>query len=128
MRELHDDDLRKLFRTAGHAAPEQDLTGRIMARVAVTPMHEATTVQPVIGKRGWALLAAALVLAIVLVCTIDGEATSGSIPLWLEPWMDRLGSIRLPSLGGAPWLAMAAACTLFFLWVDRWLSASKSAD
>lgn len=127
MREPHDNDLRKLFKAAGHAAPEQDLTARIMARVAVTPMHQATRVVPVIGIRGWIAIGAAFVLIIVLVCTTKGTGSAGPISLWMDGWSERMGRISLPSGERGIWLTVASACALFLAWLDRTLAAAKGA-
>ncbi len=58
-------DLHHLFQMAGHVEPATDLTERIMARVAVTPLLRPTPVRPIMGSRAWigiAVLTAALLL------------------------------------------------------------------
>ena len=54
-----DQDLCKLFQTAGHHAPGCDLTARIMARVAVTPLFRPKVIRPLIGQRTWVVMAVA---------------------------------------------------------------------
>lgn len=126
MRELHDEDLGKLFKAAGHTAPEHDLTSRIMAQVAVAPMHHATPVAPVIGKRGWMAVAALFALAIVLVCITGGDADGSLLSTWSRTIADRIAQLRVPSGNWTIWLAVGSTCTLFFAWVDRSLSGVKA--
>ena len=47
------EDLHHLFQAARHAAPATDLTDRIMARVAVTPLLRPTPVRPILGRGAW---------------------------------------------------------------------------
>ena len=79
MPELTEHDLHTLFRTAGRPALEQDLTGRIMAQVTVTPIARPVVVKPVIGRWGWIGIAASAGVLIALALsgtTADGTSTS----------------------------------------------------
>ena len=81
MPELSEIDLRKLFQAAGHQMPASDLTDRIMARVAVTPIIRSTVVQPLISKRAWIMTAFGLVGLVLLVKFLPASsAPSSSMP------------------------------------------------
>lgn len=124
MAELHDQDLDRLFRTAGHNKPATDLTARIMSRVAVTPVIRATEVKPLIGKRGWAAILVGFIgLVGLLLATAPAQSTTAS-PI-SDMLRNTLGGFTLPALPAGEWplwLACASACVLLFTVLDRSLA------
>ncbi|MEZ4756126.1 MAG: hypothetical protein R2817_04810 [Flavobacteriales bacterium] len=119
MREVKD-ELHDLFQAAGHAVPEADLTDRIMARVAVTPVLRPTPVKPILDRRAW--IAIILLTTTVLLCGLVGSAntasTSGPVS---DAW--RAASSALSSSGSwAHWLAGLSASLLVLAAVDRSLA------
>ncbi len=124
MAELNDQDLDRLFRTAGHKHPVSDLTTRIMSRVAVTPVLRATEVKPLIGKWGWGAILLSLIGFVGLLLATAPIQGTGSSPL-SDMLHNMLGGISPPTLptGDWPlWLAGASACMLLFTVVDRMLA------
>lgn len=114
------EDLHHLFQAAGHAAPATDLTDRIMARVAVTPLLRPTPVKPILGRGAWIgiILLTAAVLLWGLLGSAGSEATSGPVS---DAW--RTFSTALPSTGDwALWLAGLSASLLVLAAVDRVLA------
>lgn len=124
MPELHDQDLRKLFRTVGHTPPGADLTARIMARVAVTPIARPLTVEPLIGKRGWAIAMVGVVALLVFAFVTGGNSTAP--PPWLVPAAETLRHIRPPQ-DWPVWTLGTTACALLFTAVDRLLARRTAA-
>ena len=124
MGELNENDMDRLFRTAGHLGPTSDLTARIMARVAVTPVIRATEVKPLIGRWGWgAILFSVAALLGFLLGTGPSTTTTGS------PVSGRLHALLdgLSPTGNWPILLIgAAACLLLFTVLDRVLALRMS--
>lgn len=120
MPELNDDDLRKIFRTAGHAAPGSDLSARIMARVAVTPMARPVVVEPLIGRRGWIVLAIIAVMLLIATFVIPGTSVPTG-PSWFTPMDEVHKHIRLPQ-DWSLWALLASTTALLFTLVDRSLA------
>ncbi|MDQ3100505.1 MAG: hypothetical protein M3R08_03895 [Bacteroidota bacterium] len=129
MPELNDNELRKLFRTAGRQELGTDLTDRIMARVAVTPVLAPLEVKPLIGKAGWFFIAACFIGLLVLLFNVASAGPSGpSIldPLWQKvPGFEGF-SIKIPTGQWTIWAAGAAGCMLLFTLVDRALEGRKA--
>lgn len=126
MPELNEHDLQRLLKAAGHAAPEHDLTARIMAQVAVTPMHRPAPTAPLIGRWGWVAIVTFVALALLgaLFATPQGVESG---PGLLAPVQEFLGQLRVP---GGPWPAwVPGACVVALLLVamDRVLSRSVGA-
>ena len=122
MPELNDNDLRKLFRAAGRPEPGTDLTDRIMARVAVTPIHRPLEVKPLIGRWGWVGIGVVFIGMLVVLLSAAGTGSAGpSIldPLWQQ--LPRYEGFRLaiPMGQWTVWAAAAAGCMLLFTLVDR---------
>lgn len=114
------EDLHHLFQAAGHATPAVDLTDRIMARVAVTPLLRPTPVKPILGRGAW--IGILLLTAAVLLWGFWGssgtEAESGPVS---DAW--RTVSSALPVSGNwALWLAGLSASLLVLAAVDRVLA------
>lgn len=120
MPELDDKGLRKLFQAAGHEAPATDLTARIMARVAVTPIARPVEVIPLIGKRAWTVMAVGV--TVLLALAVAGSTGQTTTPSYLTPVTDLLGSIRLPQGDWPVWMIGASACALLFTLLDRMLA------
>lgn len=110
--------MRDLFRTVGHATPANDLTERIMARVAVTPVLSRRPVAPLVSRAGWAGIGGAAVLILI--------ATA-----WAAPGMPSDGplghafqALRAPLFQAgswAPWLSGLSLCMLVLAAMDRLL-------
>ena len=112
-------DLDRLFRKAGHHMPATDLTARIMARVAVTPMARPVPVRPLIGRWGWMAMAAALLGLLVFVLGM-GTSPTGSPPvLYLTPWLERLGDLRPPQGEWPLWITGASVLAFLFVVIDQ---------
>lgn len=120
MPELNDNDLRKLFRAAGRSKPGIDLTDRIMARVAVTPIHRPLEVKPLIGKAGWSAIGALIVMIVLVLINLGSTSAESSL---LDPIHRELSRIQLPSFSlSEQWLYWSAAIAgLAFLYslMDR---------
>jgi hypothetical protein len=130
MAKLHDQDLDRLFRQAGHKEPVSDLTARIMSRVAVTPILRPTEVKPLIGKWGWAAILLSLAGFVGLLFAIAPAQGTSASPI-TDMIRALLNGARLPSLPTLPvlpdgnwplWLAGASACVLLFTLLDRTLA------
>lgn len=121
MAELHDQDLDRLFRTAGRSAPASDLTARIMSRVAVTPVIRATEVKPLIGKRGWGVILLCLISAAGILLAKAPSQGTGSSPI-ADMLRSTLGGLTFPTGNWPLWLASASACVLLFTVLDRMLA------
>jgi hypothetical protein len=115
------EDLHHLFQAARHAAPATDLTDRIMARVAVTPLLRPTPVRPILGRGAWTsiILATAAMLLWGLLGSSGTEATSGPVS---DAWRTISTVLCYPS-DHAPWLAGLSASLLVLAAVDRLLAA-----
>lgn len=116
MPELTEHDLHSLFRGAGRPALKQDLTDRIMAQVAVTPIARPVVVKPVIGKWGWVGIAASAGVLIVL--TVSSNDATGTSASWLTSAIDRLSQLRLPEGSWPVWAAIASAGALAITALD----------
>ncbi len=114
MPEPNDTDLRKLFQTAGHAAPAQDLTDRIMAQVAVTRIVRPEPVAPLIGLRGWVLITIGLVAVITYGLSIDTGSPAG----WSRVLAERFGHLRLPQSEWGTWMTTGSGLALLFTAFD----------
>ncbi|MFN6116036.1 MAG: hypothetical protein ACK46G_08305 [Flavobacteriales bacterium] len=114
------DELHHLFQAAGRTGPDRDLTDRIMARVAVTPLLRPTPVKPILGRGAW--IGIIIMTVVVLVWGLLGsghaEATDGPVSEAL-----RTISATLPATGNwALWLAGLSASLLVLAAVDRALA------
>ena len=120
MPELNENDLRKLFRAAGRAEPGIDLTDRIMARVAVSPIHRPLEVKPLIGKAGWFAIGSLILLIVLVLMNLVGTSSESSL---LDPIHRELSRIQLPVFSlQAQWIYWSAAIAgLAFLYslMDR---------
>jgi hypothetical protein len=121
MPDLNEHDLSKLFQAAGHRVPDSDLTARIMARVAVTPIHRPATPKPLIGRTGWMLIAALLALPL-LGALVPGPAHSEPANGLLSPFWDLLAQLQLASGQWPAWVIGASLVALVLVAMDRWLS------
>lgn len=117
MPEPDNDQLRKLFQATGHHAPGTDLTARIMAQVAVTRIVKPVPVKPLIGTRGWVLIAAGLVAVIGVGMSGGGDAGPG----WPQALAERLARIQLPKSEWPVWLAAGSGLALLFTALDTLL-------
>ncbi|MEO8590925.1 MAG: hypothetical protein ABI432_16225 [Flavobacteriales bacterium] len=126
MPELNEKDLRKLFQTAGHHVPATDLTDRIMARVAATPITRIDLAKPLISKRAWIMVG----LGLVALCTVLGlmpetpDQTPGPASTVISAIEGLLSGIQMPQGSWPMWTAMAMGSLLFFAWVDSALMRS----
>jgi len=125
MPELDENDLRKLFQAAGHDVPGTDLTERIMARVAVTPIARPVAVEPLIGKRAWAGIITGV--SVLLGLSVAAGQGAGATAPYLAPLMDLLGGIGLPQGDWPLWMIGASACALLFALLDRALARRTTA-
>ncbi|MBL7964990.1 MAG: hypothetical protein JNM31_14240 [Flavobacteriales bacterium] len=123
MAEPRDTDLRHLFQQAGYHDPSRDLTSRIMARVAVTPMMQPSVVRPLIGKWGWVAIGTAMagLLVYALISAPAGIDPNGGLVKQLMP------TFQLPQGAWPVWLMAASGCLFLLAVVDRKL-ARKSAQ
>jgi hypothetical protein len=121
MPELNDNDLRKLFRKAGRPEPGIDLTDRIMARVAVTPIHEPLEVKPLIGRTGWILIAFIVIAIVSLLINTYFTGTAVNEPSVLDPLWRSLPDlrIRIPFGQWTIWTAAAGALILLCTLMDK---------
>ena len=125
MPDLNENDLIKLFKAAGHRAPERDLTARVMARVAVTPILRLDIARPLISKRAWwgaGVGLAALVVTVALLPHDPGTA-DGPVSTALALAEERISRISIPT-SWLTWTAMTVGGLLFFTWVDATLARS----
>jgi hypothetical protein len=130
MRELNDHDLRKLFQEAGRQQPASDLTGRIMARVAVTRMHAPLVVKPLISRTGWVVITCVVLVLVGLVASVPagaGTASSSLLGPVLE-WLPRIGGtpIQWPTGPWVYWAAAVAGCLLLLSLMDRALERARN--
>ncbi len=118
MPELSDKQLRKLFHAAGHSSPGFDLTARILARAAVTPIARRVKEQPLIGRWGWAGIAG-LVAALLIVARFaaaGGQATEPAVPSGFTAYLQHL---QLPAGQWPLWAIGCSACALLLVLLDR---------
>lgn len=125
MPELNERDLHKLFKAAGHHAPDSDLTARIMARVAVSPIHRPTPAKALIGFRGWMLIAALLALPL-LAAFLAGPATAAPATGPLASLWEQLSQLQLPAGPWPAWLIGASCVALMLVAMDHYLSRSSA--
>ena len=120
MPELNENDLRKLFQVAGHQAPTRDLTDRIMARVAVTPIIRLSIVQPLISKRAWIISGLCLIGLVLLITFFPSGADQPASPVsnLVTAAYGTISEIRLPKGSWPIWTSMAAGSLLLFMWID----------
>lgn len=121
MREPADITMRKLFQAAGHDAPGTDLTARIMARVAVTPMARPAKVEPLIGRTGWTILLAPVIILITVSVMAAMRAPAGDVPDYLAPMLEVVRQVRIPA-SWAVWSIGVTGCLLLFTLTDRALA------
>lgn len=121
MPELNDDQLRKLFQAAGHSAPSMDLTSRIMAQVSVTSIARPVVAPPLIGRWGWAGIAAAI-LVVVIAGSFSAPGFNTSAVPYLDGLMRLVADLQLPAGNWPKWMIGASACAMFFLVIDQRLS------
>ncbi len=128
MAELHDQDLDRLFRNAGHHQPASDLTARIMSRVAVTPVMRPTEVKPLIGKWGWGAILLGLIGFVGLLIAMAPAQSNSTSPI-ADMLRNTLGNLTLPTLPAGEWplwLAGASAGALLFVLLDKVLARRNS--
>jgi hypothetical protein len=123
MPELNERDLGRLFKAVGHEAPGNDLSARIMARVAVTTIARPVSVQPLIGTWGWAVIAV-FVLAVVLLGLYSGIASGGANVTYLSPIQDMISGVELPKGDWPLWMIGMSFLALLFLGIDRALGST----
>jgi|GEM_PF-1333662 len=126
MPELSENDLPKLFQAAGHQAPPRDLTDRIMARVAVTPIMRRDSAKPLISKRAWLLLGAGFLALTAAVALLPGDADQATGPATklFSMLEETTSQLRLPTGSWPIWSAMAVGSMLLFTWIDGTLMSS----
>ncbi len=113
--------LRKLFQAAGHHTPGTDITARIMAQVAVTPLLRPVVVKPLIGSRAWAVMAIGMLTLLVLVLT-TGQGAPAEAPSALSPYAERFRNLLMPGGTWPVWTIGVSACALLFTLLDRALA------
>lgn len=123
MDELRDTDLNSLFQTAGYESPGTDLTARIMARVAVTPVLRPTKVEPLIGTWGWVGICGVL-LAVVLSVLFFGMASGGTGGTYLSPIREFFSGMELLKGNWPLWMIGMSFLALLFMGIDRALDRS----
>jgi hypothetical protein len=123
MPELNERDLGRLFKAVGHEAPGNDLSARIMARVAVTTIARPVPVKPLIGPWGWAGIAA-FVLAVVLLGLYSGIASGGASVTYPSPVQDLFSGMELPKGDWPLWMIGMSFLALLFLGIDRALDSA----
>lgn len=106
--------------------PGTDLTARIMAQVAVTPITRPVAEKPLIGRKGWAMIVAGTITLFALAFIGDGSAIVRT-PSYFAPFTSLLNGIRLPQGDWPAWAIGASACALLFTALDRVL-ARKTAQ
>jgi hypothetical protein len=122
MPELSDNELRKLFQQAGRPPMATDLSDRIMARVAVTPIHQPLVVKPVIGRAGWFAIAAGFIGLLAFLFNAAGTTAGTSSlldPLWQNVPRIQLSHIALPTGQWTLWAAVIAGGMLMLALMDR---------
>ncbi len=127
MPEMNDNELRKLFQHAGRPQMGTDLSERIMARVAVTPVHRPLEVKPLIGRFGWLAIGAVFIGLLALFFNAAGAGSAGpSIldPLWQQVPNIEGFRIKIPRGPWTIWAAVAAGCLFLFTLADRALERS----
>jgi hypothetical protein len=127
MPEMSDNELRKVFQQAGRPQLRTDLSDRIMARVAVTPIHQPIEVKPLIGKAGWFAIAAVFIGLLVLLFNSAGSAPgTPSIldPLWQMMPETEGFKISIPTGKWTLWAAAGGALLLLYTLMDRALERS----
>ena len=120
MPELTDNDLRKLFRTAGRPELGADLSDRIMARVSVTLILQPLQVKPLISRSVWFAIGAivfGLVAVIASLFTFDPSSPSLLGSLWQN--LPDLTRMQLPTGKWILWAAMATGCFFLIALTDR---------
>ncbi|MBL7982203.1 MAG: hypothetical protein JNL52_10405 [Flavobacteriales bacterium] len=117
------DELHHLFRAAGHSGPDRDLTDRIMARVAVTPILRPTPVKPILGRTAWMAIGALAALVMVIAVVIgQGQESKG---LYTTDLFNNL-STSLPATDNwAIWLAGLSASLVVLGALDRMLAIGR---
>jgi hypothetical protein len=120
MAELNERDLHKLFQAAGHHAPDSDLAARIMARVAVTPIHRPAPAKPLIGLRGWILIAVVLALPL-LAALLAGPSEAAPATGPLASLWEQLSHLQLPAGQWSIWLIGASLVALLLVAMDHYL-------
>ena len=123
MPELNERDLSRLFKAVGHEAPSNDLSARVMARVAVTTIARPVTVKPLIGRWGWAGISMVF-MAVVLLGLFSGMASGGSDVIHLSPVKDFFSGMGLPKGDWPLWMIGMSFLALLFLGIDRALDSS----
>ena len=118
MPDWNENELREVFRKAGHAPAPPTLHAAVMARVEAAGVH---AVQPLITARQWTLtglaLASLILLLVVLDATVPGvwrTASASAIQLDLSlvsHWADHAG-----------WAALAMGLILLLTVADRLLA------
>lgn len=116
MPEMNDNELRGMFKAAGHAVPDHDLSSRIMARVAVTRLAGPTLVTPLISKRGWVTIGALFMALIGGVVAFNG--TTAASPL-AELAAHLPGGFHVPEGPWPQWAIGASLLALFFVLVAK---------
>lgn len=119
MPELDENDLRKLFRSAGHHAPGRDMTARIMARVAVTPMTRLDITKPLISKQAWlgAGIGLAVLIGAIAVLPHEPGPADGPMATVLSTVQERLSRFTVPG-SWLTWGAITLGGLLFLSVLD----------
>ena len=125
MAELDDKDLHGMFQRTGHLRPASDLTARIMAQVAVTPIVRRTEVKPLIGRWGWAAIALGSLISVAVV-VLNGGASTGQVGPF-NGFLQRAGQFIELNGQWPIWLAGTAVCAFVLVMMDR-LLASRIGD
>lgn len=124
MGEMSDNELRKLFQQTGRPAMSNDLTDRIMARVAVTPVFAPVEVKPLIGKAGWFAITVAFISVLGLLLNAASAGAINGEPSFLDPlWRSfpdpSSFKISIPTGQWTIWAAAGGALLLLFTLMDR---------
>lgn len=118
MPDLSDKQLRNLFHAAGHSAPAADLTARILARTAVTPIARRVKDEPLIGRWGWAGIAG-LVVALLIVARLAGGEAQAAAPGAPSGFTAFLQHLQLPAGQWPLWAIGGSACAFLLVMLDR---------
>lgn len=121
MPELKDDELRTLFRAAGHTLAPEDLRAAVLDRITVS--RQSLAVPPLISKRQWLLAAAVLTGIVALAFNATGAKLQHS-PVPDGRLTDLLAELHrmVPPV----WLALLLTTAFAFTWMDNWLARTHA--
>lgn len=116
-----EDELRQLFKAAGHSRAAVDLTERIMARVAVTPLLRPRPVQPLMSRKAWIGIAGGAAIFLLLTVTMAPSSAAFAGPMDLV--RKAVYGTLVQASAWASWLMGISVCMLILTLLDRLLAA-----